>query len=429
MNDSLTGLGNRSQLHQWIKKTLEQQPNQAATLLLFDLNRFKEINDTLGHHFGDRLLCEIGPRIQQMLKWRTSEGIARLGGDEFAVLLPDINPPEALEIAERLAKCLHEPYQIDAMQLQVDASIGVAHYPHQGLDGHELLRCADVAMYVAKASNEAVVEFESSLDAHTPQRIAVLSELEVAIGEGQLWVAYQPMIDATSRRVSGFEGLVRWQHPDLGPLSPADFIPLAEMGQGIRHISRFVLNQCLAQIARWRKTNTELHVAVNLSARVLLDQGLPAQIEQLLTHYEVPGSALVLELTESTLLSDPVRAIKVINQLAELGVGVEVDDFGTGYSSLAYLKSLPIQALKIDKSFIDDLLVDSQDKVIVESTITMAHNLGLKTVAEGVESEAAVQELVRLGIDSLQGYYYSKPLEASAMTQWMADYHQSLERQ
>jgi EAL domain-containing protein (putative c-di-GMP-specific phosphodiesterase class I) len=242
-------------------------------------------------------------------------------------------------------------------------------------------------------------------------------------------VAYQPMINATSRQVSGFEGLVRWQHPDLGPLSPADFIPLAEMGQGIRHITRFVLNQCLAQIARWRKTNTELHVAVNLSARVLLDQGLPAQIEQLLTHYEVPGSALVLELTESTLLSDPVRAIKVINQLAELGVGVEVDDFGTGYSSLAYLKSLPIQALKIDKSFIDDLLVDSQDKVIVESTITMAHNLGLKTVAEGVESEAAVQELVRLGIDSLQGYYYSKPLEASAMTQWMADYHQSLERQ
>lgn len=427
MHDSLTGLGNRSQLHQWISQTLGQQPDQSASLLLFDLNRFKEINDTLGHHFGDRLLCEIGPRIQRMLEWRTSHNIARLGGDEFAVLLPDVSQQEALAVAERMALCLREPYQIDAMQLQVEASIGLAHYPDQGQDGHELLRCADVAMYAAKANNESVVVFDAHLDAHTPQRIAVLSELEVAIGEGQLWVAYQPIISAATGGVAGFEGLVRWQHPELGPLSPAEFIPLAEMGQGIRLITRFVLEQCMAQIVHWRRKHPDRYVAVNLSARVLLDQALPGQIEQLLAKYNLPGSALVLELTESTLLSDPVRAITIINQLAGLGVGVEVDDFGTGYSSLAYLKSLPIQALKIDKSFIDDLLVDSQDRVIVESTITMAHNLGLKTVGEGVENEATFHELVRLGIDSLQGYYFARPLAAADMTEWLDDYHRSLE--
>ncbi|WP_051207830.1 bifunctional diguanylate cyclase/phosphodiesterase [Saccharospirillum impatiens] len=427
MHDSLTGLGNRAQLHLWIEQVLGQQPDQTASLLLFDLNRFKEINDTLGHHFGDRLLCEIGPRIQRMLGWRTSQNIARLGGDEFAVLLPDVSQQEALSVAERMALCLREPYQIDAMQLQVEASIGLSHYPEQGQDGHELLRCADVAMYAAKANNESVVVFDSHLDAHTPQRIAVLSELEVAIGAGQLWVAYQPIISAATGQVAGFEGLVRWQHPELGALSPADFIPLAEMGQGIRQITRFVLEQCLAQIVHWRGKHPDCHVAVNLSSRVLLDQALPGQIEDLLVKYALPGSALVLELTESTLLSDPVRAIAIINQLADLGVGVEVDDFGTGYSSLAYLKALPIQALKIDKSFIDDLLEDAQDRVIVESTITMAHNLGLKTVGEGVENEATFHELVRLGIDFLQGYYFAKPLPAVEMTEWLDSYHRSLE--
>lgn len=429
MHDSLTDLGNRTQLHIWIARSLEQQPDQTATLLLFDLNRFKEINDTLGHHFGDRILCEIGPRIQRMLRRNTSKGIARLGGDEFAVFLPDTSTTVALDMAQQLADCLYEPYQIDTMQLQVEASVGVAHYPHHGRDGHELLRCADVAMYAAKASNEAVVVFDDVLDAHTPQRIAVLSELESAISQGQLWVAYQPVVNASDGRVIGFEGLVRWQHPELGPLSPADFIPLAEMGQGIRLITRFVMEQCLAQIAVWRLQDPTLHIAVNLSSRVLLDQALPEQVERLLERHHLPGSALVFELTESTLLSDPVRAISIIDQLADLGVGVDVDDFGTGYSSLAYLKALPIKALKIDKSFVDDLLVDMQDAVIVESTITMAHNLGLRTVAEGVESAETALELVRMGIDSLQGYYYSRPVDASAMTAWLADYRRTANRQ
>jgi predicted signal transduction protein with EAL and GGDEF domain len=256
-----------------------------------------------------------------MLRRNTSKGIARLGGDEFAVFLPDTSTTVALDMAQQLADCLYEPYQIDTMQLQVEASVGVAHYPHHGRDGHELLRCADVAMYAAKASNEAVVVFDDVLDAHTPQRIAVLSELESAISQGQLWVAYQPVVNASDGRVIGFEGLVRWQHPELGPLSPADFIPLAEMGQGIRLITRFVMEQCLAQIAVWRLQDPTLHIAVNLSSRVLLDQALPEQVERLLERHHLPGSALVFELTESTLLSDPVRAISIIDQLADLGVG------------------------------------------------------------------------------------------------------------
>lgn len=420
MRDSLTALGNRAQLHQWVREILDQQPDQTASLLLFDLNRFKEINDTLGHHFGDRLLCEIGPRIVDVLARDNSWGIARLGGDEFAVFLPQQTPAQALALAELIGEALRQPYLIDNMKLQVEASIGVSHYPTQGKDGHELLRCADVAMYAAKSKGQTVVVFHADLDASTPQRIAVLSELDQGLQAGHLWVAYQPVICAGDGHVTGLEALVRWRHPELGDLSPADFIPLAEMGQGIRQITDFVLRTSLAAVARWRKTvKPDLYMAVNLSSRVLLDHALPQQVSNLLAEYHLPGSALVLELTESTLLSDPLRAVDIIEQLAELGVQLEVDDFGTGYSSLAYLKSLPIQALKIDKSFIADLLDDPQDRIIVESTIKMAHNLGLETIAEGVEDEATLIELVKMECDAIQGFYFSKPLAEHDLTAWL----------
>lgn len=420
MRDSLTGLGNRAQLHNWVRESLDDNPDQQASLLLFDLNKFKEINDTLGHHFGDQLLCEIGPRIVTELGRETSWGIARLGGDEFAVFMPDCQPQQAQAKAELIANCLSQPYIIDTIQLQVEASIGVSHYPTQGKDGHELLRCADVAMYAAKNKGQGVVVFEASLDASTPQRIAVLSELDQGLREGHLWVAYQPVICAGDGRITGLEALVRWRHPELGELSPGDFIPIAEMGQGIRQITDFVLRTALMAVAQWRKTiKADLYMAVNLSSRVLLDHSLPQQVERLLKEFELPGEALILELTESTLLSDPLRAVDIIEQLAELGVQLEVDDFGTGYSSLAYLKSLPIQALKIDKSFIADLLDDPQDRIIVESTIKMAHNLGLEIIAEGVEDEATLVELVKMECDAIQGFYFSKPLPADELSQWL----------
>ncbi|MFG1495014.1 EAL domain-containing protein [Saccharospirillum sp. HFRX-1] len=420
MQDSLTSLGNRAQLHRWIRESLEQKPEQTASLLLFDLNRFKEINDTLGHHFGDRLLCEIGPRIVEVLNRDDTWGIARLGGDEFAVFLPDQTPAQALALAELIGEALREAYLIDTMKLQVEASIGLSHYPLQGKDGHELLRCADVAMYAAKSKGQAVVVFNADLDASTPQRIAVLSELDQGLQAGDLWVAYQPVICSSDGRVTGLEALVRWRHPELGELSPADFIPIAEMGQGIRQITDFVLRTSLAMVAQCRRqVKPDLYMAVNLSSRVLLDHALPQQVAALLDDFDLPGSALVLELTESTLLSDPLRAVDIIEQLAELGVQLEVDDFGTGYSSLAYLKSLPIHALKIDKSFIADLLEDPQDRIIVESTIKMAHNLGLEIIAEGVEDEATLVELVKMQCDAIQGYYFSKPLAADDLVVWL----------
>lgn len=421
--DSLTGLGNRAQLHEWVAETLAQNPDQEAALLLFDLNKFKEINDTLGHHFGDRLLCEIGPRLQRVLDKESDRGIARLGGDEFAVFMPGYGLEESWEISERISQALSEPYQLDEIQLQVEASIGLAHYPEQGQDGHELLRCADVAMYAAKSSGRPVVAFETLLDANTPQRIAVLSELDLALTDGQIWVAYQPVVRASDGHISGLEALVRWTHPDLGPLSPAEFIPIAEMGRGIRRITQFVLERSLRSLKQWRNQMPDLHVAVNISGRVLLDQSLPHQISELLNRFGLPGEALILELTESTLLSDPLRAVDIINEMSTLGVQVEVDDFGTGYSSLAYLKSLPIHALKIDQSFIADLLIDPQDRVIVESTITMAHALGLQTVAEGVEDEMTLIELVKMKCDAIQGYYFSKPIAESEVEQWLIHYN------
>ncbi|PTY38220.1 hypothetical protein BGP77_17405 [Saccharospirillum sp. MSK14-1] len=420
MCDSLTALGNRAQLHEWVGDALEQNPDQTASLLLFDLNRFKEINDTLGHHFGDRLLCEIGPRIVDVLGREDSWGIARLGGDEFAVFLPEQSVAQALALAELIGEALRQPYLIDNMKLQVEASIGVSHYPSQGKDGHELLRCADVAMYAAKSKGQTVVVFNADLDASTPQRIAVLSELDQGLQAGDLWVAYQPVICASDGHVTGLEALVRWRHPELGELSPADFIPIAEMGQGIRQITDFVLRTSLAMVADCRKrVKPDLYMAVNLSSRVLLDHALPQQVAQLLAEFKLPGSALVLELTESTLLSDPLRAVDIIEQLSELDVQLEVDDFGTGYSSLAYLKSLPIHALKIDKSFIADLLKDAQDRIIVESTVKMAHNLGLEIVAEGVEDEATLVELVKMKCDAIQGFYFSKPLAADDLMVWL----------
>jgi diguanylate cyclase (GGDEF)-like protein len=416
MRDSLTGLGNRVQLHIWIKLALPHH-NQAS-LLLFDLNRFKEINDSFGHQFGDKLLCKIGPRISQQLD-HVEHYLARLGGDEFALFLPGVPPEEARRIAEMLHAALAKSYVIDRLRFQVEASIGVAHYPLHGADGHELLRCSDVAMYVAKNTNRNFVEFSAQLDTTTPLRIAVLSELDAALAEGQLSVVYQPLMSAETGRTAGFEALIRWAHPIFGNLSPSEFIPIAEMGDGIRKITDFVLHRTMLNLPRWRKILPDLHIAVNISPRVLLDHQFPLNMQTLLDQYQLPGEAIVLELTETTLLVDPVRAVEIINTLSQSGLKVEIDDFGTGYSSLTYLKSLPISALKIDRSFVCDILTDAHNEVIVSSTINMAHNLGLQTVAEGVEDEATLLKMMGLGCDMIQGYYYSKAMPEQDVSAWL----------
>lgn len=415
MRDSLTGLGNRVQLHEWMQALLPHY--EESSLLLFDLNRFKEINDSFGHQFGDKLLQEIGPRISNAMT--ITHFISRLGGDEFALLLPDVTSDQADEAAVELHRLLADAYLIDGLQFQVEASIGIANFPAHGNDGHELLRCADVAMYEAKKSGRDSVRYSVQLDSSTPSRIAVLSELEHALIDEQLWVAYQPLMSTVTGRTGGFEALVRWQHPKYGALSPAEFISISEMGDGIRRITDFVLQDAMSRVRHWRTINAGIHVAVNISPRVLLDNRFPSNIESLLKQFELPGEAIILELTESTLLVDPIRAVDIIGALADLGIKVEIDDFGTGYSSLAYLKSLPISALKIDRSFIADILFDGQDEVIVSSMVNMAKSLGLQTVAEGVEDEATLMKIMRLGCDYIQGYYYSKPMPSNEASDWL----------
>ena len=416
MYDSLTGLGNRSQLHAWIKVALPVK--ERASLLLFDLNRFKEINDSFGHQFGDRLLCEIGPRISSTLGDR-EHYLSRLGGDEFALFLPDTDTETSAELAGELHKALAKSYTIDGLRFQVEASIGVSQFPQHGEDGHELLRCADVAMYAAKHSNRSVVLFDPQLDNSTPMRIAVLSGLDQAIAEDQLSVAYQPLMQTSTGQVAGFEALVRWSHPEFGELSPSEFIPLAEVGEGIRKITDFVLRTTLDYLVVWRRLLPHMHVAVNISPRVLLDHDFPKRVQELLEAYDLPGESIVMELTESTLLVDPVRAVEIIHSLSALGVKVEIDDFGTGYSSLSYLKRLPLSALKIDRSFVADISSDSHNEVIVQSTVQMAHNLGLQVVAEGVEDEATLLKMMRLGCDMIQGYYFSKPIPGDEVQGWL----------
>lgn len=416
MYDSLTGLGNRSQLHAWIKVALPVK--DSASLLLFDLNRFKEINDSFGHQFGDRLLCEIGPRITSTLGER-EHYLSRLGGDEFALFLPDMDTDASAQLAKLLHQELANSYTIDGLRFQVEASIGVAQYPEHGQDGHELLRCADVAMYAAKHTNRPVVLFDPQLDNSTPMRIAVLSGLDRAIAEGQLSVSYQPLMKTSTGQVAGFEALVRWSHPEFGELSPAEFIPLAEVGEGIRKITDFVLYQTMTYLVRWRTLMPNLHVAVNISPRVLLDHDFPQRVEALLAEFDLPGEAIVMELTESTLLVDPIRAVEIIHSLSRIGIKVEIDDFGTGYSSLSYLKRLPLSALKIDRSFVADISSDSHNEVIVQSTVQMAHNLGLQVVAEGVEDEATLLKMMRLGCDMIQGYYFAKPIPGDEVEAWL----------
>ena len=416
MRDSLTGLGNRAQLHAWMKAVLPVQ--QQASLLLFDLNRFKEINDSFGHQFGDKLLQQIGPRISATLADH-EHYLSRLGGDEFALFLPNTGNDRALRRAEKIHNELAQTYLIDGLRFQVEASVGVAHYPEHGEDGHELLRCADVAMYAAKSSNRHVVEFQVELDNTTPLRIAVLSELDQALEDEQLWIAFQPLMDTKTGLVAGMEALVRWDHPVFGPLSPSEFIPIAEMGEGIRKITDYVMRQTLQYLQQWRTRVPNLHAAINISPQVLLNHQFPLLVREYLAEFALPGNAVVFELTESTLLVDPVRAVEIIKSLGLLGIQVEIDDFGTGYSSLSYLKSLPISALKIDQSFVKDILNETHNEVIVASTVQMAHSLGLKIVAEGVEDEATLLKMMRLGCDMIQGFYYAKPIPASDVDAWL----------
>jgi diguanylate cyclase (GGDEF)-like protein len=410
-HDSLTGLPNRK----WLGERLAALLNEAArtdvaiVLMMMDLDHFKEINDTLGHFAGDQLLKLIGPRLAPVLEAHEGE-LARLGGDEFAVVVQHARDGATVEaIATGLITALREPFAVGSLRLGIDASIGAAVYPTHGQDASGLMRCADIAMYEAKRKHLSVAVYSAADDRHTPRRLTLAHALGDAIRSGQIVVHYQPILDLKEHRVRGVEALARWQHPEHGLVAPGEFIPVAETGDQIRQLTLSVLAEAVAQWDAWRKAGFLPAMAVNLSTRVLVDRGFADEARRILTRFDMPGEYLQFEITESAMLSDAERAIATVRDLNALGVTFSIDDFGIGFSSLSYLKQLPIHSLKIDKSFVSGMASSDCDASIVRSIIDLAHNLGLRVVAEGVETEQTLALAATMGCDDVQGYLLALP--------------------
>jgi diguanylate cyclase (GGDEF)-like protein/PAS domain S-box-containing protein len=420
LHDALTDLPNRTLLQDRLSQAIlaGRREDTPVALLLIDLDRFKEINDTFGHHYGDLLLQQIGPRLAGVL--RASDTIARLGGDEFAVLLPGTSTASAVSIAEMLLRVLAAPFALDSQAVETGGSIGVASYPVHGNDAATLLRQADVAMYVAKRAQSGIVVYASEQDHYSAERLALGGELRLAIENNELILQYQPKLDLTGR-LAGVEALVRWRHPQRGIIAPDEFIGLAEHIGLIKPLTRWVLDAALQQCRTWLNTGLGIQVAVNVSMHDLHDDTLPDTIARLLVARGVPAEYLRIEITEGAIMSDAGRALSVLTRLRALGVSISVDDFGTGYSSLAYLKRLPVDELKIDRSFIRNIATDEEDAAIVRSTIGLGHELGLTIVAEGVEDQAGWDQLSLFGCDRAQGYFMARPLFAPDLNRWLTD--------
>jgi len=420
LHDTLTGLPNRELLAERVGRALRAQsrPGSGIALLVIDLDRFKEVNDTFGYHCGDELLRQVGPRLAAVL--RDVDTVARLGGDAFAVLLPEMGCTDGTAVAFKLAAALEMPFHVEGVDLDVEASIGVVFSGEHGQDATTLLQHADVAMDVAKTQTLGVVCYDPAFDSQTPSRLALLGELRRALERGELVLHYQPKVSLSTGDVVGAEALVRWQHPERGLVLPDDFIPMAEHTALICPLTRYVLDTALAQARTWIDAGRPLPIAVNLSVRNLLDENLADQVGELLVAHGVPGSLLELEVTESAIMIDPVRARQMLEQLSALAVRISIDDFGAGYTSLSQLTTLPVSELKIDRSFVMTMTKDPGHAMIVQSVIELGHNLGLTLVAEGVETEHAMTALAGLDCDVAQGYHLCRPLPVAAFDNWWA---------
>lgn len=419
MHDDLTALPNRVLLHDRINQSIlgMERDKSLVAVMLMDLDRFKEVNDTLGHHSGDLLLRQIGPRLRSIL--RESDTIARLGGDEFAILLPNVHDrAAAVQVADKIKRALDLPFEVQGLKLNIEGSIGIAFAPDHGRDVETLIQRADVAMYVSKRSGSGYAIYAPEQDRHSPTRLALVGQIRQAIDEQEISLYYQPKADLITGHIKGVEGLARWHHPERGLMTPDDFIPLTENTGLIEPLTFYLIEAAVRQARLWRDAGIELIVSVNVSARSLLDHELPEQIEEILVRWGLDPKSLRLEITESTIMEDPVRALEVLDRLSQKGIGLALDDFGTGYSSLSYLKRLPVDELKIDKSFVLHMHEDENDAVIVQSTIDLARNLGLEVVAEGVETQAHWDRLTELGCHLAQGYFLSRPIAPGEFMQW-----------
>jgi diguanylate cyclase (GGDEF)-like protein len=421
--DSLTGLHNRALLRDRLAQALawarRSNTPRVVALMIMDLDHFKEINDTLGHPVGDAVLRLVAERLKRAL--RETDTLARLGGDEFAVLLPNLeNGRETVEkVASELLACFTQPFRHAEHELYLGAGIGIVMSPDHGDDVDTLMSRAEVAMYGAKHKDVPFVFYDAASDPHTPQRLQLVAELRRALENGEFVLHYQPQIDMRQRCVTGVEALIRWNHPQHGELRPDRFLPVAERTGLINPISDWVLAEAMRQCRQWRAAGLMLRMSVNLASRNFMQIDLARKIEQLMNTAGITPNCLEIEITENTLLADIDRAAGILQRMHDMGVTVSIDDYGTGYSSLAYLKKLPLHTLKIDKSFVLEMARNENDAVIVRSTIDLAHNLGYRVVAEGVEDDAAYDLLEMLGCDSVQGYHISTPLNPELLESWL----------
>ncbi|MES2318960.1 MAG: EAL domain-containing protein [Pseudomonadota bacterium] len=421
--DPLTNLPNRAQFVVLLEEALAsaKKREQSVFVLMLDLDRFKHVNDVMGHNFGDSLLRQVAERLALRVAEAYADAhLARLGSDEFVVLLPGSHVEEALAVAGRILQALEEPISMDEQTVDMGAGLGIASYPANGKDPEELLSMAEVAMDHAKLRNDGAVVYDAAMDTASAKSLSLLTELRMAIERNEFRLHLQPKLRLDTGEVVGAEALVRWVHPERGNVFPDEFIPFAEQTGFIRVLTRWVLDRSAAACQQLAQQGIHLKISVNLSTRDLLDQDLPGKFNDILQRYQLAPSSFCLEITESAIMDDPVRAQQTLERLHAMGVDLSIDDFGTGYSSLAYLKRLPVNELKIDKSFVLNMENDVGDTKIVRSTIDLGHNMGLRVVAEGVESEAVWRLLAALGCDQAQGYFMSRAMPADALAAWIA---------
>ena len=423
--DPLTNLPNRAKFVLLLNEALAEAKKREhpVFVLMMDLDRFKHVNDVMGHSFGDALLRQVAERLQlQVTETHDAVNVARLGGDEFAVLLPGTDFEHARVVAAGILRALEQPLSLDDQTVDIGAGLGIAGYPMHGVDAEQLLSMAEVAMYTAKQRNDGAVVYDAAMDKGSDKSLGLLTELRNAIERNEFRLHVQPKTKLDTGEVVGVEALVRWVHPERGNVFPDEFIPFAEQTGFIRVLTRWVLDQSAALCRQLISEGIHLKISVNLSTRDLLDQDLPAKFNEILLRHELSPASFCLEITESAIMDDPVRAQQTLERLHAMGVDLSIDDFGTGYSSLAYLKRLPVDELKIDKSFVLNMENDIGDTKIVRSTIDLGHNMGLRVVAEGIESEAVWRLLAALGCDQGQGYFMSRPIPGDRLAEWIKNW-------
>ena len=420
-HDELTGLPNRylytDRMHQAV--SLAQRNNQSFAVLLLDLDRFKEINDTLGHGLGDKVLKKLAARMQAGM--RESDTIARIGGDEFSIILINVDQTSAESIAKKMVKLLEPIIKIDGHTLTASASIGISVYPDHGKNPELLLQHADVAMYHAKHNNKNIEIYHSSMDSDNYEKLMMVNDFKSSISENHFHSVFQPKLDMLTSEVTGCEMLLRWKHPYLGLINPEIFIPLAEQENIIGELTRWTASHCLRMFLPVIKQHPDFNVSINVSPTNLLDTKLLTSLLLILEDSSFPASNLIIEVTENVIMKNPERSAEILNRFSKEGIKISIDDFGTGYSSLSYLQKFPITELKIDKSFITDLTKDSNNYPIVKASIAMAHDLGITVVAEGIENELVHQLLQDLKCDRVQGFHYAKPMSFNELENWLED--------